>query len=89
MDRETVDRYRKDAEAAYRKMSESKIIFNIDEADWLEKSQRFRQADYDLALTDGRLKVLPEKGAHRQRQVKSSDLTLEQIKAVAAKLGVI
>ena len=85
MDKETVDRVRKEAEEAYLVYANLKETYIIAEADWLKKSRRFRSFDYELALTDGRLKKIPP-GGHKEK--KQPELTLEQLKSIAMTLGV-
>ncbi|MBE3140252.1 MAG: hypothetical protein IMZ53_06685, partial [Thermoplasmata archaeon] len=42
--------------------------------------------DYQLALTDGRLKKIPAQGEHKEK--KQPELTLDQLKSIAETLGV-
>lgn len=86
MDKETVDSCRKEAEAAYTIYHEIEGRYLIAQADYLKKSRRFRSFDYELALTDGRLKVIPPGGERKEK--KQPELTLEQLKNIAATLGV-
>ena len=86
MDKETVDRTRKEAEKAWTKMSLLKEVYFKAEAEYIKKLSRFRNFDYELALTDGRLKKIP---AREKRGVKKQpELTMEQLRSVAATLGV-
>lgn len=86
MDKETVDRCRKESEEAYLIYSNLKEQYLEAERDWLKKSRRFRNFDYQLALTDGRLKKIPPGGEKKEK--KAPELTLEQLQTIAAKLGV-
>ena len=86
MDKETVDRTRKEAEKAWIKLSILKDAYFKAEAEYIKKLSRFRNFDYELALTDGRLKKIPARGERKQK--KQPELTLEQIRYIANKLGV-
>ena len=86
MDKETVDRCRKEAEAAYTIYHDAECIYLATQADYLKKSRRFRSFDYELALTDGRLKKIPS--GRERREKKQPELTLEQLKSIALTLGV-
>ena len=86
MNAETVNRCRKEADSAYIIYAEAKRIFIDAQADYLKKVRRFRNYDYELALTDGRLKKIPP--SRVQKETKQPELTLEQLKAIANKLGV-
>jgi hypothetical protein len=83
---EMVNRARKDADEAYVTYANLKEQFAVAESDYLKKCRRFRDFDYKLALTDGRLKKLPTAGERKPK--KQPELTLEQLKSIAAKLGV-
>jgi hypothetical protein len=56
------------------------------QADYLKKSRRYRSFDYELALTDGRLKKIPPGGEKKEK--KQLELTLGQLKSIAETLGV-
>lgn len=84
MNKETVDRCRKDAEAAYIVYHELEIRYLAAQVDYLKKRKRFQAFDYELALTDGRLKKIPE----HQRQKKKKELTLIDVQRIAEILGV-
>jgi len=86
MDKETVDRAMKEAEEAYTKMSLLKDAYLKAEKDYLKKGARFRNFDYELAQTDGRLKKVSPKGERKDK--KQPELTLDQIKGIADKLGI-
>lgn len=86
MDQETVNRCRKEAEESYLVYANLKEQYLEAEKDWLKKSRRFRSFDYELALTDGRLKKIPSGGEKKVK--KAPELTLEQLKSIAATLGV-
>ncbi len=87
MDKSTVDQARKEAEEAYIKFSLLRDAFIKAETNYFKKLRRFKEVDYELALTDGRLKKIPagEKGRETKKQ---PELTLDQLKSIAAKLGV-
>ena len=85
VNKETVDNYHKECEKAYQKMRIAKAIYEDALADYLKKSRRFRDLDYKLALTDGRLKKVEAK---QTKQSKPAELTLDQIKEIAQKLGI-
>jgi hypothetical protein len=86
MDKETVERAKKESDEAYLIYSNMKEQYKAAEQDWLKKSRRFKDFDYKLALTDGRLKKIPPAGECKQK--KTPELTLEQLRTIAEKLGV-
>jgi hypothetical protein len=86
VDKETVDRCRKESEEAYLVYANLKTQYLEAEKDWLKKSRRFRDFDYQLALVDGRLKKIPPGGEKKEKR--APELTLEQLQSIAAKLGV-
>jgi hypothetical protein len=85
VDQETVDRSRKEAEEAYIKLSLLKDAFWKAESDYMRKVSRFRNFDYELAQTDGRLKKIPS--STQRKEKKQPELTLDQLKSIALKLG--
>ena len=86
MDRETVDRTRREAEKAWTKLSILKDAYFKARADYIKKLSRFKNFDHELALTDGRLKKIPARGERKQK--KQPELTMEQLRSIAATLGV-
>ena len=86
MDKETVERAKKESDEAYLIYSNLKAQYQEAEKDWLKKSRRFQDFDYQLALTDGRFKKLPPAGECKQK--KKPTLTLEQLQTIASKLGI-
>lgn len=87
MDQETVCKAKKEAEEAWTKVALLKDAYYKAEKDYMEKVTRFRALDYELALIDGRLKKLPPAGKETKKTQKQPELTLEQLKAIATKLG--
>jgi len=85
MDKETVERAQKEAEEAYTKLSLLKDAYFKAEADYVKKCARFRNFDYELAQIDGRLKKVTPSTAKKEK--KQPELTLDQLKAIAQKLG--
>lgn len=88
MNKETVDAARKEAEDSYLIYANLKATYQEAEQDWLKKSRRFRDFDYQLALVDGRLKKIPPASDKVRKEKKQPELTLEQLKSIAATLGV-
>lgn len=86
MDKETVKRAQREAEEAYTKLALLKDAYWKAEADYVKKVSRFRNFDYELALVDGRLKKLPPQEGKKEK--KPPELTLDQLKSIAAKLGI-
>ena len=86
MDKSTVDIAQKEAEEAWLKLSILKDAYFKAEKDYLKKSSRFRNFDYELALTDGRLKKVAPSGERKVK--KQPELTLEQIRTIAQNLGI-
>jgi hypothetical protein len=86
VDKETVDRVRKEAEESWTKMSLLKDAYFKAESDYIKKLNRFRNFDYELAQTDGRLTKIPSRQERKPK--KQPELTLEQLKSIAATLGV-
>lgn len=87
MDKDLVCQAKKEAEVAWTKYSLLKDLYTKAENEYLEKRKRFEELDYQLALVDGRLKKLPPSG-DGQKVKKQPELSLEQIKGIAEKLGV-
>jgi hypothetical protein len=85
VDKETVDIAQKEAEEAWIKLSILKDAYIKANNDYLKKASRFRNFDYELALTDGRLKKLPPQGTKKVK--KQPELTIEQLRSIAEKLG--
>ena len=83
---EFVESLRKEAEIAYTKYLLLKDSANKAEKDYLKKSQRFRELDYQLALVDGRLKKVQPKVETKKK--KMPELSLEQLREIAITLGV-
>jgi hypothetical protein len=86
MDKETVERAKKESDEAYLVYSNLKAQYQEAEKDWLKKSRRFQDFDYQLALVDGRFKKLPPAGECKQK--KEPELSLDQIKTIATNLGI-
>jgi phage terminase Nu1 subunit (DNA packaging protein) len=87
MDQEIVNKARKEAEEAYLIYANLKETYHKAEQDWLKKSRRFKDFDYQLAQTDGRLKKISSNEKERKEK-KLPELTLEQLQSIAEKLGV-
>jgi hypothetical protein len=87
MDKDTVDKARADAERAYVTLSNLRELTARAETNYIKLSRRFQDYDRQLALTDGRYKVLPPQGEKKQ-QKRVPELTVEQILSIAQKLGV-
>jgi hypothetical protein len=85
MDKSTVDQAKKEAEEAYTKLALLKDAYFKAESDYIKKLSRFRNFDYELAQTDGRLKKIPAQGERKVK--KQPELTLDQLKAIAENLG--
>lgn len=84
--KEFVEGLRKEAETAYTKYLLLKDSTEKAEREYLKKSRRFRDLDYQLALVDGRLKKVQPKVETKKKKI--PQLSLEQLKEVAAILGV-
>jgi len=56
MEREKLARLHSEVKRAYKKLSVIRPIFEKAQKDYLEALKRFQEADYELALNDGRLK---------------------------------
>lgn len=76
------------AEEAYLTYANLKASYQKAEQEWLKTSQTFRGLDYKLAELDGRLKKLAPSGGVERKTQKQPELTLEQLQAIAVKLGV-
>jgi hypothetical protein len=81
-----VDEARKIADKAYLTYSNLKTLYLEAEKDWIAKANKFKALDYQLAEIDGRLKKIPPSAERKTK--KQPELTLEQLQAIAAKLGV-
>jgi len=86
MDRETVDRARREADNAFKRLQVLKPLYEAASRDYLKKSKVFRDLDYQLALEDGRLKKIPS--LRERKEKKQPELTLEQLRTIAALVGV-
>ena len=87
MDKETVDKARIDAERAYVTLSNLRELASRAETNYLKLSRKFQDYDRQLALVDGRYKVLPPQ-EKKKHQKKEPELTMEQLLRIAQKLGV-
>ena len=85
MDKETVDAARVDAERAYVIYTNLKKQFEEAQLTYIRLSRKFQDYDHCLALTDGRLKVIPPTV---RKEKKPPELTLAQIIELASKLGI-
>ena len=83
--KEQVDVAQKEAELAYQKLSLLKDAYFKAETDYIRKSRCFQDLDHKLALTDGRLKKIAPSATKKTQ--KQPQLTLDQLKAIAMKLG--
>lgn len=83
---EQVNELRREADLAYLVYANIKEQYQSAETDWLKKSRRFKDADYKLALVDGRLKKIASTQPKKLKEPPT--LTLEQLKSIAATLGV-
>ena len=85
VDKLAVSQAREVADQAYRVYSDLQDKCQEAEKDYAEKRKRFQALDYQLALTDGRLKKIP---SGQRGKIESSALTLDQITAIAKTLGI-
>lgn len=75
---------------AYNKYWESKKLTDSLRLKWDEWKEVYEQTDMELAEVDGRLEVLPPTGrVKREKKVEPLTLTMDQIKDLAAKVGII
>ena len=81
------DEAKKEAACSYKKFSLLKDLYQKAEKDYFDKSKRFQSLDYQLALVDGRLKKI-ESHANEKKEKKQPELTLDQLKDIAMKLGI-
>ena len=88
MDKETVERLKEETINAFREFKEAEAIYKEKQKIYCEKSQRFMQADHELAMEDGRYKKLPSKAHGPASRTKLDKLTMQQIYSLAKKLGV-
>lgn len=88
MDKETVERVRREAEVAYVELANLRAQVKIAEDKYLKVSRRFQDFDRQLAMVDGRFKkVAPNKSAKKKAQ--TVELSVDQIREIAAKLGIV
>jgi len=85
MDKETVDAARREAGEAYIVFAEAMKVYEAASIDWLRKKGRFQELDHQLAMSDGRLKVVPPR---QRKDVKQPELTLGQIMSIASALNI-
>lgn len=84
--KETLEARQKAGES-YKRFLILQPLYQAAERDYLRKSKIFQDLDYQLALLDGRLKKIPSPSDREQKQKKQPELTLEQLKSIAEKLG--
>ncbi len=87
MDKETVNKAQVDAERAYVTLSNLRELTSRAEMKYIKLSRRFQDYDRQLALVDGRYKVLPPYEG-KKKPKKAPELTIEQIMRIAQRLGV-
>ena len=88
MDKETVERVRREAEVAYVELANLRAQVKIAEDKYLKVSRRFQDFGRQLAMVDGRFKkVAPKKSAKKKAQ--TVELSVDQIMEIAAKLGIV
>lgn len=85
--KEARDLANQEAGKAYRKLNLLKDIYEKAQSDYCVKSKRFHELDYQLSLIDGRLEKLPPAKSGQKVQ-KTPELTMDQLKKIAEKLGI-
>jgi len=73
---------------AHKKMRASRETYLEHEKVWSKLSEQHRRLDYQLAMLDGRYKVLSPQGTRKTREKDVSELTTDQILRIAEELGV-
>jgi len=86
MDKETVAQARKESNEAYLIYTTLKIPYLKAEENWLKKLHRFKEFDYQLALTDGRFKRISF--GRKCKEKKPPELTMRQLKNIIEKLNI-
>ena len=86
MDKETVAQARKESNEAYLIYATLKIPYLKAEENWLKKLHRFKEFDYQLALTDGRFKRISS--GRKCKEKKPPELTMRQLKNIIEKLNI-
>lgn len=86
LSKEHVLELQKEAEASYIAYLTTKDAYDKASEEYLKKSRRFKEADYQLALVDGRLKKIPSVGEKKEK--KQPEITIEQLTEIAEKLGI-
>lgn len=84
--KEQVLELRKACEEFYAKYHLLKEQFEEAEKEYFSRLERFKTADYQLALVDGRLKRLPP--SIERKEKKQPELTMAQLTEIAEKLGI-
>jgi len=87
MDKLTVYKAQKEAEDAWAHCKATEAIAKNALEEYHKKLRVYRQVDTQLAEEDGRLKRLPPAGERRKEQ-KPAELTLDQIRDIAQRLGI-
>jgi hypothetical protein len=85
--KQQVDTAREEAEHAYTKYHLLKEAFLKAEKEYLDKVKKFKKLDYELAEIDGRLKKIPSASSKERKMQKQPELSLDQLKAIAERLG--
>ena len=91
--REKRNAVHKEIEEVYKKFKKASIVFQKYEREWSDLRKEFLALDYELAMIDGRYKVLPTEYAKNVKRAKDEkavtvDLNKAQIVAIASALGV-
>ncbi len=85
--KEEVDETKKEVQTFYNAYLIIKVAHDRAYDKWIKSRAKFESLDYQLALTDGRFKVVPS--PEKRKEKKQPELTMEQIKEIAEKLGIV
>jgi hypothetical protein len=66
----------------------SKEVYQKHEKAWMKLRKEFETLDYELAMMDGRYKVLPAQGVRVKKVASANDLSVDQILKIAKELGI-
>jgi len=78
----------KELEKVYKDLMKSKEVYQKHEKAWMKLRKEFETLDYELAMMDGRYKVLPAQGVRVKKVASANDLSVDQILKIAKELGI-
>lgn len=78
----------KHLEEVYKRLVDAKAVYNKVEKEWIKIRNDFESLDRELAMKDGRFKILPSQVKKVKKVTTIEDLSTEQLLKIAEQLGV-